>query len=32
MKTKNTLKKALVAICVLALLASVMPASVFAEE
>ncbi len=32
MKTKNTLKKALVAICVLALLVSVMPASVFAEE
>ena len=32
MKTKNTLKKALVAICVLALLVSVIPASVFAEE
>ena len=32
MKTKNTLKKALVAICVPALLVSVMPASVFAEE
>ena len=32
MKTKNTLKKALVAICVLALLVSVLPASVFAEE
>ena len=32
MKTKNTLKKTLDAICVLALLVSVLPASVFAEE